>query len=149
MLKAGASSLSIILQIIVSVMSPVSKVAMSKKILIVSDDVPLLSRVEQVLAVQNYQIFTTVNGVDALIGVVNHQPDLIIADMSMAEMEVYQFCWLVKQNIEFRAIPLVILAKTVGFSERGVAESLGVIHHLIKPFQDGELLRVARRYSEL
>ncbi len=117
---------------------------MTCKILLASGDRSLLECAERILSNQKYQVYSFVDGIDALTGVVNHRPDLILVDTSLPRLTAHQFCYLVKCNVEFRSIPAIILSNTDGLNERAEGYSAGAIYQLVKPLDDQELLRVAR-----
>lgn len=122
---------------------------MTDKILLASGDSPLLERAGRVLADQEYQVCPFVDGINALIGVVNHRPDLIFVDTLLPRLTAHQFCYLVKRNAEFRPVPVIILSNTNGLAERAKGHSVGAIYQLVKPFDDQELLKVTRRYMTI
>ena len=118
--------------------------ALARKILFASSDASLLVRAERILAALEYQVLPFADGIDALTGVVNHRPGLIFIDASLNRLTAHQLCYLVKRNVEFRPIPVIILSSTNGLNERAKSHSVGAIYQLVKPFDDQELLRAAR-----
>jgi len=116
------------------------------KILIISSDTSLLTSTKQFLVTQNYQILTFMDGIDAMVGVVNHRPNLILIDTSLPRLNAHQFCYLVKRNIEFRSIPVIILSHTNGLAERAKGHAVGSIYHLVLPINNQELIMVIKRF---
>jgi signal transduction histidine kinase len=71
----------------------------------------------------NYQLFA--NAEEAIIGVLNEKPELIISDIVMPGMDGYEFCHKIKTNGELSRIPVILLT------------SLQDPHDIIKGLQAG------------
>ncbi|MBT5027825.1 MAG: diguanylate cyclase [Nitrospinaceae bacterium] len=110
------------------------------KILLV-DDVPLnIEILFKTLRTRNYQIFMADNGVKALELVTQIQPDLILLDIMMPEMDGIETCRRLKADEATRDIPVIfITAKT---SAEDVLEgfNVGGVDYINKPFRLQEVL---------
>lgn len=106
------------------------------RILIV-DDAPALGRVMRTgLTAQGYEARVAVNGVSALATIQEWQPDLVITDLQMPEMDGLTFC---RQLRLISKIPIIVLSVK---SDEGVkVESLdaGADDYVTKPFGMDEL----------
>ena len=58
----------------------------------------------------DYDVRWGVNGAEALKLIREDPPDLIISDIEMPEMNGYELCRTVKNDVEFRRIPLILLS---------------------------------------
>jgi DNA-binding response OmpR family regulator len=103
------------------------------KILIVDDNQEILDYTTNELA-QEYQITTCLNGKEALQFALNNQPDLIVSDVVMPEMDGVTLCRKIKQNVNVNHIPIILL--TAKSSEEDKLEGLGIgaDAYLTKPF---------------
>lgn len=126
-----------------------SNCVMAKKILIGCGDNSLQNRAEKLLSDEGYQVYAAKSGIEALVAVANIRPDLVFIDMLLPPVKAHPFCLLIKQNIEFRSIPVVTFSKTAGIRERARSASLSIIDHIVTPFEDRELLRVADQYANI
>lgn len=80
-----------------------------KKILVVDDEVSLVSVLAQRLRLQNYDVVTALDGVQALDKALNEQPDLIISDVMMPNMDGYTFVRQLRAAPSLSHIPVIIL----------------------------------------
>ncbi|MXZ80824.1 MAG: response regulator [Gammaproteobacteria bacterium] len=121
---------------------------MSKKILIASDDSLLLDRTGGKLMTEDYEVLVARDGLDAIAGIVEHRPDMIIVDTAIPRVGGYGICALIKDNIEFGATPVVVVSDRGGLFDRARSDTLGAIRHLVKPIDDDELVEMANRYTD-
>ncbi len=80
------------------------------------------------------------------------QPDLIISDVMMPEMDGFQLLTILKSRDYFRNIPVIMLTARAELQDKLKALRVGVDDYMIKPFDEEELLtRIAsllRNYEE-
>jgi len=81
---------------------------MSKKILIVDDQLTNVQLAEYILKDNGYKTITADNGLDALLMVKNERPDLIVLDVMMPEINGYDVCHQLRFNEEFEKIPILL-----------------------------------------
>jgi two-component system KDP operon response regulator KdpE len=106
------------------------------KILVV-DDEPQIARVLRLaLASQGYLSHFAANGVEGMIAARDWQPDLVITDVSMPNMNGIEFC---RQLREISEVPIIVLS--VRAQERTKIEALdaGADDYVTKPFRLHEL----------
>ncbi len=60
---------------------------------------------ETLLAKEGCEVFTAIDGFDALAKIADHQPDIVFVDIMMPRLDGYQTCSLIKHNKVFRSIP--------------------------------------------
>lgn len=85
-----------------------SQSLMSKKILIVDDQLTNVQLAEYILKDSGYKTITADNGLDALLMVKNERPDLIVLDVMMPEINGYDVCHQLRFNEEFDKIPILL-----------------------------------------
>jgi DNA-binding response OmpR family regulator len=105
-------------------------------ILIVDDDDSIRSLLRQELTDGGYLIEEAKNGKDALESVRNHQPDLIILDVMMPEMNGFEVASILKNDPKTQDIPIIILS-VVQDKARGYR--IGVDRYLTKPIDTNQL----------
>jgi len=108
-------------------------------ILLVDDNVEVLDYLEMVFQHQ-YNIARAENGVKALEYLSSHEPDLIISDVMMPEMDGVTLCKAVKSNVETSHIPLILLSAKSAIENALVGLKTGADDYVAKPFYP-ELLR--------
>ena len=114
---------------------------MSKKfsVLLVEDEDSMVTLIRYNLEQAGYIFSSVKNGKLALEFCERQQPDLIISDISMPEMDGYELREKLINNEKFRDIPFVFLTAKTQVDDKFRGLELGVSHFLIKPF-DPELL---------
>jgi CheY-like chemotaxis protein len=118
-----------------------------KKVLVVDDDTDDLKMISMILEPEGYDVVTAENGVEALEKVESEDPDLILLDVMMPELDGFAACDRLKSSPASQGIPVVLLT--------GVAKQItktrypinGVLRaeaeeYLEKPVDPEELLKV-------
>ena len=80
---------------------------MSEQILIVEDDLAMSSGIRDVLEMNGYRVQLAENGVEALDVLTIFQPDLIISDIMMPEMDGFETTRVIRENPNHRLLPLL------------------------------------------
>lgn len=111
-------------------------------ILLVEDNKAMLQFIKKKLQ-QKYNIFNTLNGVEALKKL--HElpviPDLIISDIMMDKMDGYSFAKAVSEQIKYSHIPIIFLSARSAPTDKLKGLRLGAIDFIQKPFSSEELLQ--------
>ncbi len=110
------------------------------KILVVDDSKTIRRTAETLLSKEGCQVFTAIDGFDALSKIADHQPDLIFVDIMMPRLDGYETCSLIKHNKLFRETPVVMLSSKDGLFDRARGRIVGSEQYLTKPFTKDELL---------
>ena len=110
------------------------------KILVVDDSKTIRRTAETLLAKQGCQVFTAVDGFDALAKIADHKPDIIFVDIMMPRLDGYQTCSLIKHNKVFKETPVIMLSSKDGLFDRARGRLVGSEQYLTKPFTKDELL---------
>ncbi|MDH4073454.1 MAG: twitching motility response regulator PilG [Gammaproteobacteria bacterium] len=110
------------------------------KILVVDDSKTIRRTAETLLSKEGCQVFTAIDGFDALSKIADHQPDLIFVDIMMPRLDGYQTCSLIKHNKVFKDTPVIMLSSKDGLFDRARGRIVGSEQYLTKPFTKDELL---------
>src|SRR6185437_253444 len=107
---------------------------MQKKILVVDDDAEMVELLSFNLKQAGYSIGTASNGVDALKKARSLQPDLIVLDVMMPELDGFAVCEILRRDAATAAVPIMML--TALSSELGRVAGLGsgASDFVTKPF---------------
>lgn len=114
-----------------------------KTVLVVDDDLDILSVVSFILETEGYRVETAADGRKALAAVERSMPDIILLDMKMPLMNGWEFAR------EFHArygltIPIVVL--TAAEDARKRAQEIGAVGWIGKPFDLDTMVDVVRRH---
>jgi len=110
------------------------------KILVVDDSKTIRRTAETLLTKEGCQVFTAIDGFDALSKIADHQPDLIFVDIMMPRLDGYETCSLIKHNKAFKSTPVIMLSSKDGLFDRARGRIVGSEQYLTKPFTKDELL---------
>jgi twitching motility two-component system response regulator PilG len=110
------------------------------KVLVIDDSKTIRRTAETLLSKEGCEVYTAVDGFDALSKIADHQPDIVFVDIMMPRLDGYQTCSLIKHNKVFRSIPVIMLSSKDGLFDRARGRIVGSEHYLTKPFTKDELL---------
>lgn len=108
-----------------------------RRILIVDDEPGLRDLVRIKLEHEGFGIIQAENGVQALEIVRNQQPDLVILDVMMPEMDGWEAC---RRLREFSQVPVLMLTARVQSKDIVTGLDSGADDYLLKPFNMDELM---------
>lgn len=92
-------------------------------------------------------VLTAADGYEALAKVVEHRPSVVFVDIMMPRLDGYQTCALIKNNADFRDIPVIMLSSEEKLFDKERAEMVGSDAHLTKPFTAQSLADAVRWYT--
>jgi len=110
------------------------------KILVIDDSKTIRRTAETLLSKEGCEVFTAMDGFDALSKIADHRPDLIFVDIMMPRLDGYQTCSLIKHNTDFKHTPVIMLSSKDGLFDRARGRVVGSEQYLTKPFTKDELL---------
>ena len=110
------------------------------KIAIIEDDIEMQYFLSDLLS-ENYKIVTAYNGKTGYELIQKEDPDLVITDVMMPEIDGVELCKLLKENIYFCHIPVIMLTAKSSVENQIEGLSVGADSYIAKPF-DIELLIV-------
>ena len=113
---------------------------MGKVILIVEDDPNSMKLTSDLLGILGYTSIKAVDGKQGVEAARVHQPDLILMDIMMPNMDGYAACHAIKAAPETKKIPVVMLT-AVGYElNKRFATQMGADGYLTKPFTRQQLV---------
>ncbi len=110
------------------------------KVLVIDDSKTIRKTAETLLAKEGCEVYTAVDGFDALAKVADYTPDIVFVDIMMPRFDGYQTCSLIKHNKVFKSIPVIMLSSKDGLFDRARGRIVGSEYYLTKPFTKDELL---------
>lgn len=102
-------------------------------VLIVEDNPDLILLMKNILS-RKYNVFTSGNGKEAMDVLKEQDIQLIISDVMMPEMNGYELCQRIKNDIEYSHIPIILLTAKTGEEDVVDAYKSGADAYLKKPF---------------
>lgn len=114
---------------------------MGKKILVVDDEARLRNVVRGYLEQEGYTVVTAGNGREALIIAREEQPDLIVLDLMMPEMDGWEF---LRRHRQDHHTPIIMLTARVEDVDKVAGLEMGADDYVTKPFSTRELVARVR-----
>lgn len=112
----------------------------SKKILVVDDEPDVVSLLKMRLQANQYDVVTGTNGDEGLKAVKEERPDLIILDVMMPPPNGFQVCRMLKDDPEYKQIPIILLTAKAADSDKFWGVESGADAYVTKPYNAEELL---------
>ncbi|MDZ4716836.1 MAG: response regulator [Roseiflexaceae bacterium] len=112
---------------------------MSPRILVVDDSAMNLKIVAASLAPAGYEIVLAHNGHEALERAAAQQPDLVILDVMMPDLDGYEVCRRLRRTPAFAQRPIMMLTANDTLQERIQGLEAGADDYMSKPFEPAEL----------
>ena len=109
------------------------------QILIVDDSVDTVDLLNKRLSFEGYRTLSAYNGQEALKQAAEHNPDLIVLDVMMPDMDGYEVCERLKASKNTRYIPILMLTAKSGLEHKIKGLDVGANDYLGKPFDYKEL----------
>ncbi|MEO0408644.1 MAG: response regulator, partial [Cyanobacteria bacterium P01_A01_bin.135] len=116
------------------------KLLSSANILLVDDQPKNLRLLSDLLEEQGYNVQQAISGAVALQAIALDQPDLILLDITMPEMDGYTVCQQLKANPASQDIPVIFISALDEAWDKVRAFSVGGVDYITKPFKVVEVL---------
>lgn len=113
----------------------------SAKVLIVDDEPNILMSLEFLMHREGYRVFVARNGNEALTIINQETPDVIILDIMMPEVDGYEVCQLIKNNLSTQHIKVIFLSAKTKEDDIRKGYEMGADLYMTKPFSTRELLK--------
>jgi DNA-binding response OmpR family regulator len=108
-------------------------------ILIVDDEQDMTWAVQHSLSNAGYDVDTAADGIEALVAIQRHRPDLLILDVILPRMDGLQVCLRVRQDPALAGTPVIMLTARSAIEDRVLGLDHGADDYLVKPFDLREL----------
>lgn len=111
-----------------------------KKILLIEDNNDVRENTAEILSLAGYTVATAPNGRAGVEKAQSENPDLIICDIMMPELDGYGVLHILNKNPETASIPFIFLTAKAEKTDMRKGMTLGADDYLTKPFDDTDLL---------
>ena len=117
------------------------------KVLVIDDSNTIRRSAEIFLKQAGHDVMLAEDGFDALAKVNDYQPHLIFCDILMPRLDGYQTCAIIKRNLRFSAVPVVMLSSKDGVFDKARGRMVGSQDYLTKPFTKDQLLHAVQQFG--
>ena len=120
---------------------------MHESVLIVDDEPAITAALMTRLQACGYQVYHALNGLAALEATQMHQPDVIILDIRMPDIDGFDVCRRLKANPDHAHIPVIFLSADIQDSARKRAFDAGASAYLSKPYESSEVIKTIEKVT--
>ncbi|HKL24983.1 MAG TPA: response regulator [Desulfuromonadales bacterium] len=117
-----------------------------KKILIVEDEESLLKLESILLTSKGYDVEGVADGLAALEAIKQSQPDLVLLDIMLPEIDGFEVCRRIKEDPETRNIPVIMLTAKKSREDMARGEQVGADWYITKPFKSAMVIETIQRF---
>ncbi len=104
------------------------------------DDMPLhLDYLQEELTHLGHEVVTAEDGQEALRAVSEHQPDIVLLDLSMPGMDGLQVLQVLRREEAYASLPVIMLTARKEYEDRIAGLDAGADDYITKPFHIGEV----------
>src|SRR5437588_5761130 len=75
-------------------------------------------------------------------------PALILLDIQLPRMDGYHICQIIRKNLQFRQIPIIMLSGKDGLFDKMRGRLAGSTEYLTKPFDTAELVQTVKKHLQ-
>jgi len=122
------------------------------RVLIVDDNPDDIAIAKQRLKGEDLDIVTAENGRSGLDAAKNHEPDLILLDLELPDLDGFEVCRALKGDAELCMVPVIFLTASCNPTDVARGLDVGAVDYVTKPFNVYELrarVRAALRTKHL
>jgi DNA-binding response OmpR family regulator len=110
------------------------------RILVVDDERLIATLLKDLLETDQYEVLIAMDGEEGLNKARSSQPDLIILDIMLPRIDGFRICRLLKFDLKYRHIPILMLSARAGVKDQEISVQSGADAYMVKPFAPRELL---------
>ncbi|MBU6431137.1 MAG: response regulator [Patescibacteria group bacterium] len=114
------------------------------KILIIEDDLFLLSLIVEKFIKSGFEVETAVDGEEGLNKILKNRYDLVLLDMILPKMDGFKVLEEVKKNQSLKELPIIVASNLYDKNDIDRAVSLGAKDYIVKAYNspEGIIIRV-------
>ena len=113
---------------------------MASKILVIEDDLLILTLIKATLLRAGYEVVTANNGSEGLRLVEETHPQLVVLDIMMPGLNGHQVCHYLRSEASTMHLPIIMVTALSRPADQRRGFELGADDYLPKPFQLTELI---------
>jgi chemosensory pili system protein ChpA (sensor histidine kinase/response regulator) len=127
--------------------SEVATVDRRRTAMVIDDSISVRRVTTNLLRSSGWDVLSGKDGVDALevLETAETPPEVFLCDMEMPRMDGIELIGRLRNQEEFRNTPIVMVTSRAGEKHRKMASDAGANEHVVKPFNDDQLITLITR----
>jgi two-component system chemotaxis response regulator CheY len=118
----------------------------SKVVMVVDDSESIRKFLSFAIRAQGFGVIAARDGMDALEKLSKNKVDLVITDLNMPNMDGFEFLKAIREDREYRDVPVIILSSLTNEQDIETGMKLGANSYLLKPFDQKRLQYEVAKY---
>jgi len=110
------------------------------RIFVVEDETDISEMIAFNLEKEGYKVFTCDNGKDALAEIKAEQPDLVLLDVMLPDVDGFEICKQLRAYPPTKKVPIIFVSAKSQETDKVVGLEIGADDYLTKPFSPRELV---------
>ncbi|RMG67965.1 MAG: response regulator [Bacteroidetes bacterium] len=110
------------------------------RILIIEDEPSIRETLCDLLELEGFEVVVAVDGKDGVVKAIDHDPDLIVCDIMMPEMDGFEVVRTIRKARAGSLMPIIFLSARTSHADIRQGMNLGADDFLTKPFENDELI---------
>ncbi|MDJ0690200.1 MAG: response regulator [Xenococcaceae cyanobacterium MO_188.B32] len=116
------------------------------KIVCIDDSPTILNEISRFLSRDEFSVSPITEPLKALMKIIRIEPDLILMDVGMPNIDGYKLCSLIRKYSAFQNTPIIMVTGNKGLIDRAKARIAGATDYMTKPFTQSDLLSMVFKY---
>jgi two-component system, chemotaxis family, response regulator PixG len=116
------------------------------KIVCIDDSPTVLREMDRFLDSDVFQIHPIVDSATALMKIMRVNPDIILMDVGMPNIDGYKLCAMLRRNTMFKKVPIIMVTGNTGLIDRAKAKMSGCTDYMTKPFTQASLIEMVFKH---
>lgn len=112
---------------------------MKTKILIIEDELNIIELIKMNLELSGYDVYSTTTGMDAIIMLKETEPDIILLDLMLPDIDGFDLCKMIRSNHQTESIPIIMVSAKSEEHNKIEGLKIGADDYVTKPFSVAEL----------
>jgi len=112
------------------------------KLLIIEDEEEILDTFKDIFEHDGNLVYTSTNGLDGIKLAITYEPDLILSDIMMPDLDGFQVKKKLKETQSTQNIPFIFLTAKADIKIMREGMKLGADDYIVKPIPNDELLKI-------
>ena len=118
--------------------------AEKKRVLLIDDEIELVDALKASLEENNFEVIGAYDGPTGLATARKERPDLVVLDLMLPKMDGYKVCCLLKKDLRYANIPVILFSARARDEDRQMGEEAGANAYIVKPSEFEILLSKIR-----
>lgn len=117
-----------------------------KKIVVIDDECGIRDTIHEILEFHGFDVKTASNGITGLVLITDFNPDLVICDVMMSDMNIWEVLKSLRKDAKFSNLPFLFISAKIDPDMTQIDEKMGPYTYLSKPFITNDLMQAIEQH---